>query len=114
MKLKEQLEQYKHTSRKTLAEGKRRILEEHVRNLQLSGVASYTVKVGSTAPNFALPDHEGNIWELAKALRSGPWFSNSTAAPGAPIATSSCVHTNRDCRSFAENTRRLSRSLRRN
>src|SRR5713226_8201219 len=72
MKLKEQLEQYKHASRKTLVEGKRRILEEHVRNLQLSGVASSTEKEGSTAPNFALTDYEGNIWDLAKALRSGP------------------------------------------
>jgi peroxiredoxin len=72
MKLKGQLEQYKHTSRQKLTEAKRRILEEHVRNLRLSGAARSAVKVGSTAPNFTLPDLEGGNWELAKALRSGP------------------------------------------
>jgi peroxiredoxin len=72
MKLNDQLEQYKHASRQNLAEGKKSVLEEHVRNLQLSGVASSPVKVGSAAPNFALRDHKGRNWELAKGLRSGP------------------------------------------
>jgi peroxiredoxin len=72
MKLKDQLQHYKHTTRQKLADGKRRILEEHVRNLQSSGVASAAPKMGSPAPNFTLPDHEGKDWELAKALRSGP------------------------------------------
>lgn len=72
MKLQDLLGQHKRTSRQGLGEEKRRTLEDHVRKLQLSGVGSSVVKVGSKAPNFSLPDHHGDQWELATALCSGP------------------------------------------
>jgi len=72
MSLEDLLSEYKRGSRQGLAEEKRRVLEEHVRQLQLSGIASTVLKVGSKAPNFALLDHRGDEWELAAALACGP------------------------------------------
>jgi peroxiredoxin len=70
--LQAQLEEYKQASRQRLDAEKRRILEDHVRRLQMSGLLGSLVRVGSRAPNFNLPDHSGIPWDLVTALRSGP------------------------------------------
>jgi peroxiredoxin len=70
--LKEQLEQHKETSRQHLAPEKRQILEDHVRTVQSAGVLNSVASVGSKAPLFTLPDHQGDSWKLDTALKTGP------------------------------------------
>src|SRR5260370_10756616 len=72
MTLQSKLEQHKQSSRPRLTPEKRQILDDHVRRLQHSGALDSVVTLGSKAPNFALPDHRGERWELGLALRSGP------------------------------------------
>jgi hypothetical protein len=53
-----------------------------------SGAQSRALKAGDVAPEFTLPDPDGNSVSSKALLAKGPLWSPSIAAPGVRFATS--------------------------
>ena len=71
-KLQEQLERIKESSKKRIPEAARAVMARAMDELKHSGISDRTLRAGSRAPEFSLPDKDGKVVSSAELLRNGP------------------------------------------
>jgi len=72
MSLNEQLEKMREASWGSWAPEKREAMYRAADELARSGILEGVLKDGDTAPDFALPDAQGDRVQLSELLRTGP------------------------------------------
>ena len=72
MSLREAIQAYKEGFRKKAPKDAQEVMQRATRDLQASGMAERAVAVGDKAPDFTLPDTEGNDVSLSGLLEKGP------------------------------------------
>ena len=71
-KLQEQLERIKESGKKRIPEAALAVMVRALDELKRSGISEHTLRVGSRAPEFTLPDKDGQVVSSAELLRNGP------------------------------------------
>ena len=72
MTLRERLDKLRETSKARIPPETRAVMERSIDDLRASGIMGRIVRVGQTAPDFALPDAVGRTVSLAELRVSGP------------------------------------------
>ncbi|HEY6971947.1 MAG TPA: hypothetical protein VJA94_22240 [Candidatus Angelobacter sp.] len=71
-RLQEQLERIKESSKKRIPETALAVMAKALDELKRSGISERTLRVGSHAPEFSLPDKDGQLVSSTQLLRNGP------------------------------------------
>ncbi len=72
MSLQERIDEIKTQSAGEVPEDAQRVMQEVTQSLVRSGKAGEALNVGDTAPDFTLPDTEGNPVSSARLRQQGP------------------------------------------
>ena len=72
MRLQDKLDEYKKSFLETAPIEAVEIVQKAVKDLKQSGILEKVLKVGESAPEFSLPDVNGNLVELKGLLAQGP------------------------------------------
>jgi peroxiredoxin len=70
--LQSQLDQIRVNSESRLPAETSAIMKQDAENLASSDILARNLKVGDMAPDFTLPNHKGETWQMSTALRNGP------------------------------------------
>ena len=72
MGLQDKLDEYKKSFLEKAPPEAVEVIQRATENLETSGVLDKVLKVGESAPEFSLPDENGNLVDLKGLLAKGP------------------------------------------
>ena len=72
MRLQDKLDEYKKSVLEKAPSEKVAVMQRATEDLKNSGILDKVLKVGESAPEFSLPDENGNLVELKGSLAQGP------------------------------------------
>jgi hypothetical protein len=72
MKLQNKLDEYKKSFLEKAPQEAVKVMQRATEDLKNSGILDKVLKVGVSAPDFSLPDENGNLVELKGLLTQGP------------------------------------------
>ena len=72
MGLQDKLDEYKKSFLETAPPEAVKVMQKATEDLKNSGILDKVLKVGASAPEFSLPDENGNLVQLKDLLAQGP------------------------------------------
>ena len=72
MRVQDKLDEYKKSFLETAPIEAVEVVKKAIKDLKKSGILEKVLKVGEFAPEFSLPDVNGNLVELKDLLAQGP------------------------------------------
>src|SRR5207249_10501759 len=97
MALREKLETIREMAKARIPPEARATMERSIEQLRASGIMTHVAKVGQPAPDFSLPNAEGQEVSLKALLARGPVVLSFFAGAGDRTATRSWRLCSRPC-----------------